>query len=128
MLADVRPTPLPVLEYDSQRGKGTPIVIDGGAWEWRAGWAGAWRPAATFRSVVARTRREKGRESELLVGSDVANIEAVRHAIKSPYDRAVVTHLEAAEHLLDHAFSRLGLDTEGRWVPPAPCVIGVGGL
>ena len=47
------------------------------------------------------------------MGSEVTNIEAVRHGLRTPYDRDVVTHYEAAEHLLDHGFSRLGLDTEG---------------
>ena len=116
LLTDHRPLPLPVLDYSSRQGTDTPIVIDGGAWQWRAGWAGQDQPALAFRSVLAKTRREKGRESELLVGSDISNIEAVRHALKSPYDRDVVTHYETFERLFDHAFSKLGLDSEGRSV------------
>ena len=114
LLADHRPSPLPVLDYSRMRNTDTPIVIDGGAWQWRAGWAGQAHPALAFRSVLAKTRREKGRESELLVGSDIVNIEAVRHALKSPYDRDVVTHYETSERLFDHAFTKLGLDSEGR--------------
>ena len=113
LLRDARVEPLPYLSYAPHRAAATPIVLDTGAWEWRAGWAGAASPALVFRSVVAKTRRDRTRESELLAGSDVANIEAVRHALRSPYDRDVVTHYEAAEHLLDHTFAHLGLDTEG---------------
>ena len=115
LLADHRPSPLSVLDYSRMRNTDTPIVIDGGAWQWRAGWAGQAHPALAFRSVLAKTRREKGRESELLVGSDIVNIEAVRHALKSPYDRDVVTHYETSERLFDHAFAKLGLDSEGRF-------------
>ena len=43
-------------------------VIDAGAWHMRAGWAGEELPARAFRSVLAKTRREKGRASELLAG------------------------------------------------------------
>lgn len=114
LLTDHRPSPLPVLDYSSMRGTDTPIVVDGGGWQWRAGWAGQAEPALAFRSVLAKTRREKGRESELLVGSDIVNIEAVRHALKTPYDRDVVTHYETSERLFDHAFAKLGLDSEGR--------------
>ena len=95
-----------------------PVVIDAGAWHMRAGWAGEEQPALAFRSVLAKTRREKGRESELLVGSDISNMESVRHCVKSAWDRDVVTHLETMEQLLDHGFSRLGLDTEGAVAHP----------
>jgi len=110
-LADLKPSSLPILSYDEHRTKDTPIVIDNGAWECRVGWAGDQIPKLKYRNVLAKTRREKGKESELLVGSDITNIEAVRHALKSPFDRDVVTHYEASEHLLDYAFSHLGIDT-----------------
>ena len=110
-LRDHRTVPLPYLSYDSHRGRQTPIVIDNGGQEVRAGWAGDREPSLTFRSVLAKTRRDKTKESELLVGSDITNIEAVRHALRSPFDKNVVTHLEAAEHLLDHTFSHLSIDT-----------------
>ena len=87
-LEDRRPQPLPVHDYAPWRGSATPIVVDTGTWEWRAGWAGEAEPRLRFRSVLAKTRREKGREPELLVGSDIGSIEAMRHAIKSPFDRS----------------------------------------
>ena len=110
-LKDLRPNALPVHNYDEFRGSKTPIIIDNGSWECRAGWATDKDPRLVFRNVLAKTRRDKSKESELLVGSDITNIEAVRHALRSPFDKDVVTHYEASEHLLDHAFSHLGVDT-----------------
>ena len=111
-LKDLRPSTLPVHSYDEFRGSKTPIIIDNGSWECRVGWASDSEPRLVFRNVLAKTRRDKGKESELLVGSDITNIEAVRHALRSPFDKDVVTHYEACEHLLDHAFSHLGVDSE----------------
>ena len=111
-LKDLRPTSLPVESYDEFRGSKTPIIIDNGSWECRVGWATDKDPRLVFRNVLAKTRRDKSKESELLVGSDITNIEAVRHALRSPFDKDVVTHYEASEHLLDHSFSHLGIDTD----------------
>ena len=120
-LSDIKPSSLPFYSYEGKRNSGQPIVIDNGAWECRVGWAGDTQPSLLYRNVLAKTRREKGKESELLVGSDITNIEAVRHALKSPFDRDVVTHYEASEHLLDYAFSHLSIDHPGS--VPHPIVI-----
>ena len=74
-LLDARQAPAPVLSYEAHRETGRPLVVDAGGWECRAGWAGASLPALHCRNLVAKTRREKGRESELLVGADISNIE-----------------------------------------------------
>ena len=112
-LKDQRPSPLAYISYDQYRDSGTPVVFDNGGWECRVGWAGHSEPELVFRNILAKTRRDKTKESELLVGSDINNIEAVRHALRTPFDKDVVTHYEAAEHLLDHAFSHLSIDTCG---------------
>ena len=65
-LQDLLVPPLPTQDYGLWRWRGVPVVIDAGAWHMRAGWAGEEKPALAFRSVLAKTRREKGRESELL--------------------------------------------------------------
>jgi len=88
------------------------IVIDNGSFECRLGWSGEASPRLSYRNVLAKTRKEKGKESELLVGNDIGNIEAVRQALRSPFDKDVVTHFEAQETLLDYGFSHLGLDAE----------------
>ena len=74
-LLDARQAPAPLLSYEAHRDTGRPLVVEAGGWECRAGWAGASLPALHCRNLVAKTRREKGRESELLVGADISNIE-----------------------------------------------------
>lgn len=48
----------------------------------------------------------------LQVGNDIINIEAVRFQLKTQFDRDIVTHFEAQEHLFDYIFTHLGIDTE----------------
>ena len=66
-LQDLRVPPLPTQDYGPWRGRDVPVVIDAGAWHMRAGWAGEEQPAPGRPSVLAQTRREKGRESEQLL-------------------------------------------------------------
>ena len=65
-LRDHRTVQLPVHRYEAHRGCRTAIVIDNGGQEVRAGWAGDRDPSIAFRSVLAKTRRDKTKESELL--------------------------------------------------------------
>ncbi|KAH7980771.1 hypothetical protein HPB49_019095 [Dermacentor silvarum] len=53
-------------------------------------------------------------ESDVQVGNDIANIEAVRWLLKTQFDRNVVTHFDIQEHIFDHIFSHLGIPTENR--------------
>jgi len=50
---------------------------------------------------------------EILVGNDMANIEALRFQLKSPFDRDVITQIDTVETIFDYAFTHLGIDTEG---------------
>ena len=63
----------------------------------------------SYKNILAKTRKEKGKDSELQVGNDIANIEAVRFNLKTPFDRNVVTQFETQETLLDYGFAHLGL-------------------
>ena len=114
-LEDRKTSPSGYEDYSFQLRSGQrPIVLDNGSYECRLGWAGETEPRLVYRNLLAKTRREKGKESELLVGNDIVNIEVVRQALRSPFDRDVVTHFEAQEALLDYGFSHLGIDTECR--------------
>ena len=60
--------------------------------------------------MFGRTRKEKGKSgTELLVANDIANVEAVRFNLKTPFDRNVVTQGDYQETILDYAFHHLGL-------------------
>ena len=50
---------------------------------------------------------------EILVGNDIANVEALRFQLKSPFDRDVITHIDTVETVLDYSFSHMGIDSEG---------------
>ena len=65
-----------------------------------------------FKSVLVKTRKEKGKEAELHVANDIPNLEAVRYSLKTPFDRQVVTQFELEEIILDYGFHHLGIDEE----------------
>ncbi|KAJ8979463.1 hypothetical protein NQ317_002813 [Molorchus minor] len=86
----------------------------------RVGWATSDEPLLVYRNLIAKPRKERSKKDtieppqapQLQVGNDVVNIEAVRFQLKTQFDRNVVTHFEAQEHLFDYAFTHLGIDTE----------------
>ena len=65
-----------------------------------------------FKSVLVKTRKEKGKEAELHVANDIPNLEAVRYSLKTPFDRQVVTQFELEETILDYGFHHLGIEEE----------------
>ena len=77
------------------------------------GWHRQEEPDLIYKPVMARTRKEKGKESELLVANDIANIEAFRFNLKTPFDKNVVTQFESMETLLDYGFAHLGINDSG---------------
>lgn len=85
-----------------------------GSYQARVGWSAEAGPSLTYKNVLARTRKEKLKESELLVANDIANIESVRFNLKTPFDRNVVTQFETQETLLDYAFHHLGIGDEAK--------------
>uniref|UniRef100_A0A131XM87 Actin-related protein 5 n=1 Tax=Hyalomma excavatum TaxID=257692 RepID=A0A131XM87_9ACAR len=97
---------------DGVRLRKTPIVIDNGSYECRVGWASDESPRMIFKNITAKQRGKK--ESEVQVGNDIANVEAVRWLLKTQFDRNVVTHFDVQEHIFDHIFSHLGIPTENR--------------
>ncbi|XP_032792319.2 actin-related protein 5 [Daphnia magna] len=113
---DTKPTPDMYHVYDdSQKGNNAPaLVLDHGSYHCRVGWAVDPNPKLTFRNLMAKLRKEKGKSDvEVLVGNDIANFEAVRFQLKSPFDRDVITQIDTVETVFDYAFSHLGIDTEG---------------
>ena len=63
-----------------------------------------------FKSVMVKTRKEKGKEAELHVANDIPNLEAVRYSLKTPFDRNIVTQFELEEIMLDYGFHHLGIE------------------
>ena len=114
-------------DYSPFRGTATPIVIDNGAGKCRAGWASEKDPRLVFDNLVAKPRFKKEETvSTYLAGSDISYDHLVRWALRcaaefcprshlrrSPHDNGIVTQWDAQEQILDHAFERLGIDTDG---------------
>lgn len=80
----------------------------------RVGWATFKKPQLTFRNLIAKPRKERGKkDGEIQVGNDITNIEAVRFQLKTQFDRNIVTYFEAQEQIFDYMFTHLGIDTQG---------------
>jgi actin-related protein 5 len=72
------------------RHKDTPIIIDNGSWQCRAGWGTEDQPRLVFKSLMARMRGKRGEADYTLVGNDIANVETLRSSIKNQFDKNVV--------------------------------------
>ncbi|KAL9988638.1 hypothetical protein ACROYT_G003104 [Oculina patagonica] len=100
----------------SIRDNAVPLIIDNGGHCCRAGWAIDNKPRLTFRNLVAKARGKKEGDSSgtgYSVGNDIGNLEMVRWALRTQFDRDVVTHYECQEQVFDHIFSHLGINTPG---------------
>ncbi len=114
---DFRVPPDPMLEYDEP--PESVLIVDNGSFNCRMGWTHS-KPCdktsesdkfLAYKSVMVKTRKEKGKESELYVANDIPNIEAVRFNLKTPFDRNVVTQFDHEETCLDYGFYHLGIDS-----------------
>ncbi|XP_046844993.1 actin-related protein 5-like [Xenia sp. Carnegie-2017] len=111
---DLRSVPDEIREYSSSLiNEHTPILIDNGSYQCRAGWLSDEKPSFMFRNVIAKSRGRKDGDMEILIGNEISNIELVRWSLKTQFDRDVVTHYDAQEQIFDHIFSRLGINTHG---------------
>jgi actin-related protein 5 len=86
----------------------TPIVIDNGSYNLRAGWAGDAAPLLNFRNVVAR-QKNSNEEILHLVGSEIPDVDLQRLSLKSPFERNIVQHFHTQEYVLDYVFSAFGV-------------------
>ncbi|CAH1958560.1 unnamed protein product [Acanthoscelides obtectus] len=104
------------------RANSVPLIYDNGSYVARVGWATSKEPLLMFKNLIAKPRKERSKKDnvepaqapQLQVGNDILNIEAVRFQLKTQFDRNIVTHFEAQEHLFDYAFTHLGIDSENR--------------
>ncbi|KAG0204458.1 Nuclear actin-protein involved in chromatin remodeling [Mortierella sp. GBA30] len=107
---------------------GTPIVIDNGSWQCRAGWAAEDRPRLVFDNQIAKFRDRKANISNTFVGNDVYSDVLARSNARTAFDGAVMCNPEIMEAVLDYIFIKMGIDankidhpivmTEPACVPP----------
>lgn len=96
------------LYMEKYKNSSTPIVIDNGSFNCRAGWAGASDPALVFRNIVARQKANQDTQ-EVLVGSEIPESELYKLSIRSPFERGVLQHFHTQEHVFDYIFWMLGI-------------------
>ncbi|XP_015765936.1 PREDICTED: actin-related protein 5-like [Acropora digitifera] len=98
MFKDYETSPDTFYDYTSSiRDHSVPLIIDNGGHQCRAGWAMDNKPRLIFRNLVAKARSKKEGDSagnSYSVGNDIGNLEMVRWALRSQFDRDVVTHYE----------------------------------
>ncbi|TNN60319.1 Actin-related protein 5 [Liparis tanakae] len=127
---DFKTSPDPICATPAQclSSTSTPIVIDNGSFQTRAGWAAPGAefdsPRLLFKSVTARSRGAA--RSETQIGNDIPNLEPLRWLLKSQFDRNVVVNFEIQELMFDYVFTHLGIESEGSVPHPvvlteAPC-------
>ncbi|UZJ54615.1 hypothetical protein CBS101457_003935 [Exobasidium rhododendri] len=93
---------------------GTPLIIDNGSYELRAGFATAstsTAPTLSFENVVSKFRERKTNKSFMLAGSDCFADTQSRAGVKSAFDGDVVTNMDIMENVLDYAFLHLGINS-----------------
>ncbi|KAG0244501.1 Nuclear actin-protein involved in chromatin remodeling [Mortierella sp. GBA43] len=91
---------------------GTPLVIDNGSWQCRAGWGSEDRPRLVFDNQVAKFRDRRGNVPTTYVGNDVYSDVQARNNLKSAFDQDVMCNPEIMEAVLDYIFVKLGIDAE----------------
>lgn len=96
------------------------FVFPTGSYQCRVGWITEKNPMLIFKSVIAKPRKERTKKDgevpatpQIQVGNDITNLEAVRFQLKTQFDRNIVTHFEAQEHIFDYMFTHMGINNEG---------------
>ncbi|CAO3597798.1 unnamed protein product [Absidia cylindrospora] len=67
-------------------GTQTPLVIDNGSYQCRAGWANKSTPSMIFDNVVSRYRDRKANASIVSVGMDTYSDPSARSSARSPFE------------------------------------------
>ncbi|CAG2116042.1 unnamed protein product [Medioppia subpectinata] len=109
VMGDQELIPLCDIDYDVYRNTCTPVLIDWGAYRSRVGFADRSEPQLVFRSLISKQRSKK--DSHVLVGNDIVDIEAVKRVLRSPFELDVVTQFDSMETIFDYIFANLAIDT-----------------
>ncbi|OLL25639.1 Actin-like protein arp5 [Neolecta irregularis DAH-3] len=99
-------------DYNNFRSTKTPIIIDNGSWQCRAGWASETLPRYSFENQISKYRDRKMNRSLSYVGSDILSDPAASFNIKSAFDQNVVVNWESIEMVMDFVFLRMGIDSD----------------
>ncbi|KAG0784336.1 hypothetical protein G6F57_012168 [Rhizopus arrhizus] len=98
-------------DYKTFHSLKTPIVIDNGSKQCRAGWATENDPSLVFDNVVSKYKDRRLNTNVLAVGMDALADPAAKSSSRSPFDSNVVCDFERMESILDYIFLVLGINT-----------------
>ncbi|PHZ16032.1 actin-like ATPase domain-containing protein [Rhizopus microsporus ATCC 52813] len=98
-------------DYQHYQSLNTPIVIDNGSKQCRAGWATEKLPSLVFDNVVSKYKDRRLNTNTLAVGMDALADPAAKSSARSPFDANVVCDFEKMENVLDYIFLLLGINT-----------------
>ncbi|CEG69759.1 hypothetical protein RMATCC62417_05776 [Rhizopus microsporus] len=98
-------------DYQHYQSLNTPIVIDNGSKQCRAGWATEKLPSLVFDNVVSKYKDRRLNANTLAVGMDALADPAAKSNARSPFDANVVCDFEKMENVLDYIFLLLGINT-----------------
>ncbi|KAG1172524.1 hypothetical protein G6F70_006409 [Rhizopus microsporus] len=98
-------------DYQHYQSLNTPIVIDNGSKQCRAGWATEKLPSLIFDNVVSKYKDRRLNTNTLAVGMDALADPAAKSSARSPFDANVVCDFEKMENVLDYIFLLLGINT-----------------
>ncbi|SCU88428.1 LADA_0E10088g1_1 [Lachancea dasiensis] len=90
----------------------TPIAIDFGSSEVRAGFGNQEEPSHVFPNRIARWRDRKKNKNLTFIGNDTNLDLSIRLQAKSPYDGAIVSNWDYTEEILEYTFHHLGVNNQ----------------
>ncbi|AET38778.1 actin-related protein ARP5 Ecym_3285 [Eremothecium cymbalariae DBVPG len=99
----------------------TPIAIDFGSYEVRAGYVNQGDPALVFTNRLARYRDRKASRTYTFVGNDTNLDQSIRTQSKSPFDGSMITNWDYVDDILAYTFHHL--DVRGNGGVPNPVLI-----
>ena len=86
------------------------IIIDNGSYECRAGFSSFDSPSISFRSLVAKPKLQT--QSLFVVGNRIFDYEQGKIHKKSPFEKNIIAHFGTQEHIFDHIFTHLNIQSE----------------
>lgn len=94
-----------LLDYNAD----TPIAIDFGSYEVRAGFTNCDLPSHVFPNCVTRYRDRKLNKTFTFVGNDTNLEQSIRTQSKSPFDGPMITNWDYVEEILEYTFYHMGI-------------------
>eukprot|EP01132_Coremiostelium_polycephalum_P008575 gene8575-10548_t len=95
-----------IISNDYSSNSETPIIIDNGSYQCRAGYSTDTKPRLVFRSLVGKLKST----SSPVVGNSIKESDISKLTIRSPFDSNLLVHPPSQESILDYIFQKLGID------------------